>query len=126
MRCALAKKKEEISKFPLPPYRKGKEYKKYPASFSLRFFSDVATEFNKEFPHLAIPLEVIELRNAMAHGFIAELGGSGIEELVKFKKVHGVLRVDFSMTLEESRLQQLRQSLKELRRYIAKEAEDKA
>lgn len=124
MRCALAQKKGEVSKFPLPPYQKGREYENYPTSFSPRYFSDVAAEFNREFPNLAIPSELIELRNAMAHGLIAEVGNSGVDELIKFKEVKGLLKVEFSMTLEEPRLQQIRQSLKELRRYIAKEATD--
>ncbi|MFA7315932.1 MAG: hypothetical protein WC059_04000 [Candidatus Paceibacterota bacterium] len=126
MRCALAQKRGEISKIPKPPFKKGMTYNIYPKSFSHTYFSEVVQDFNKEFPHLAIPVELVELRNAMAHGFIAEIDNSGVDEVVKFKKQKsGTLMVEFSMSLEQKKVEQIRQSLKELRRYVALEAADK-
>jgi hypothetical protein len=125
MRCALAQKDGDVSKFPQPPYTRRKEYSVYPKSFSLYSFGDVVEEFNKKFPELAIPAELVELRDAMAHGIISEIDRGGVDRLVKFKKQNGVLTVGFSMSLESNRLQQIRQSLKELRRYVMKEAGDK-
>ncbi|MFA6397675.1 MAG: hypothetical protein WDK96_02405 [Candidatus Paceibacterota bacterium] len=126
MRGALAQKEGDVNKWPNPPYTKGKIYIEYPKSFSHTHFSDVAKEFNKKFPKLAIPQELIDLRNAMAHGFIAEVNYSGIDEVVKFKKQKdNTLMVEFSMPLEQKRIRQIRQSLYELRRYIALEAADK-
>lgn len=127
MRDALSQKEGDVNKWPKPPYNKGKIYSEYPRSFSLAYFSDVVEEFNKKFPKLAIPQELIDLRNAMAHGFIAEVNYSGIDEVVKFKKQKdNTLMIEFSMPLEQKRIKQIRQSLKELRRYIALEAADKS
>ncbi len=126
MRGALAQKSGDVSKFPIPPYTKGKVYADYPKAFSHRLFSDVVQEFNKYFPSLAIPRELIDLRNAMAHGLILEINHSGIEELIKFRRQNDdTIMVEFALTLEPQRLAQLRQSLKELRRHISKEAADK-
>jgi hypothetical protein len=123
MRCALAQKEGDINKIPKPPYSKGKSYSEYPRSFSFKYFSDVAQEFNKEFPKLAIPQELIDLRNAMAHGFISEIDHSGVNEIVKFKKQkNNTLMVEFSITLEQKRIKQFRQALKEIRQFIALEA----
>lgn len=126
MRGALAQKNGDVDKMPKPPYTKGKVYKEYPKSFSYIYFNDVAQEFNKEFPKLAIPQELIDLRNAMAHGFIAEINYSGIDEVVKFRRQKDkTLMVEFSMTLEQKRIAQIRQSLHELKQYIMLEAADK-
>lgn len=125
MRCVIAKKEGEIEKFPKPPYIKGKIYADYPRSFSIVYFTEVACEFNKYFPKLAIPKELIALRNAMAHGLTAEINKKGVTELVKFKKLREGLKVEFNMTLEPARIAQIRQSLKELRSYIMKECDDK-
>jgi hypothetical protein len=124
MRCAIAKKKGEIKKFPKPPYTKGRVYVDYPRSFSIGYFAEVAGEFNKYFPEITIPQELIDLRNAMAHGLTAEINGGGIAELVRFKKVKEGLKVEFNMALEPKRIAQIRQSLKELRGYIMKECDD--
>lgn len=127
MRAALAQKKSDVFKFPIPPFTKGKIYKDYPQSFGYQLFSDVAKEFNKEFPKLAIPQELIDLRNAMAHGLIFEINHSGNEQLVKFKKQKdNTLKVEFSLNLDMKTLIQLRQSLMEMRRSIALEATDKS
>lgn len=126
MRGALAQKGGDVSKFPHPPYTKGKIYTDYPKAFSYKLFSDVVQEFNKKFPHLTIPQELIDLRNAMAHGLILEINNSGTEELVKFRKQDdGTLMVEFGLILETQRLLQIRQSLKELRRRVSSEAADK-
>lgn len=126
MRCALAQKEGDANKFPQPPYDKGKIYSEYPKSFSHTYFGDVAKEFNQNFPELAIPQELIDLRNAMAHGLIAEVNHRGMDEVVKFKKQEDhTLMIEFSMPLEQNRIRQIRKSLKELRQYIALEAADK-
>ncbi len=126
MRGALTQKEGDVNKWPKPPYNKGKIYNEYPKSFSYTYFSDVAQEFNKKFPKLTIPQELIDLRNAMAHGFISEINYSGIDEVVKFRKQKdGTLLVEFSMTLEQKRIRQIRQSLKELRQHIMLVAADK-
>ena len=86
----------------------------------------MAEEFSKKFPDLAIPTELVELRNAMAHGLIVEINHSGVDELIKFRKnKDDALVVEFSMKLERKRIQKIRQSLMELRRYITIEAGDK-
>ena len=124
MRCAIAKKEGEIKKFPKPPYKKGRIYTHYPESFSIGYFAEVAGKFNKYFPKLAIPQELIDLRNAMAHGLISEIDKKGFPELVKFRKSKKGLEVEFIMTLEVTRIAKIRQSLKEIRRFIMKECDD--
>lgn len=127
MRCALAQRDGDASRLPKPPYEKGNIYREYPKSFSYESFGDVAEEFNKKFPQLAIPSELIGLRNAMAHGIIAKINHGEVDELVKFKKQKGdnALIVEFSMPLEQKRIEQIRQSLKKLRQHIMLEAADK-
>ncbi len=126
MRCAIARKDKEIKKFPKPPYTKGRIYKDYPKSFSIIYFSEVANEFNKYFPNISISQELIDLRNAIAHGVIADVNNSGFDQLIKFREIKNKeLKIEFSITLEISRLAQIRQSLKELRIDIMKEIDDK-
>ncbi len=126
MRAALAQKNGDIKKIPKPPYTKGKIYNEYPISFSPTYFSEVAADFNKKFPKLALPQELIDLRNTMSHGFISEINNSGVDEVIKFRKQKdNTLMVEFSMTLEQKRIAQIRQSLHELRLHIALEAADK-
>ncbi len=126
MRCAIAKTNGDIDKFPLPPYTKGRVYNHYPNSFSHYSFEIVVAKFNKRFPNLAIPPELIQLRDAMAHGITMEIENSGNIELVKFKesKDKSNLRVEFQLTLELIRITQIKQSLGELRRHIMKVAGD--
>ena len=122
MRCAIAKQDNDIHKFPKPPYVKGKIYKEYPQSFSDPSFKNITKKFNECFPKLSIPSEVVNFRNAMAHGIISEINISWVNELVKFKqKKDKSLMVEFGMSLELEKLAQLRQSLNELRGYIMKE-----
>lgn len=123
MRCAIAKKDGEEEKFPEPPYKKGKVYDSYPDSFGFYSFEMVVKKFNKRFPHIDIPLEIIYLRDAMAHGIMAEVGGSGIDQLIKFKedKDNKKLVVEFSRSLELDRLIKIRLSLRGLRQVIFKE-----
>jgi hypothetical protein len=131
MRCAIAKKDKDIKYIPKPPYIKGKSYKKYPKSFANPSFSFVAKTFSNLYPSLAMPKELIQLRNAMAHGLITEVNNSGITELIKFKETKnnidnmGVLKVEFSITLEMKRILQIRQSLKEYRDWIIKEIDER-
>lgn len=126
MRCAIAQKNGDSSNFPQPPYLKDTEYDDYPASFALPMFGDVATEFNKLFPKLALPQELIDLRNAMAHGLVIEISHDGVDRLIKFRKQKsGKLKVEFSLTLETIRIESIRAELRNLRRSIAIEAGDK-
>lgn len=127
MRSAIAQKEGDVSKFPLPPYIKDKEYDEYPRSFGFHLFGDVALEFNRLFPKLAIPQELIDLRNAMAHGLVVEIGQDGVDRLIKFReqKKTKKLKVEFSLTLEVVRIETIRASLRNLRRFIAIEAADK-
>jgi hypothetical protein len=121
MRCAIAKSNKDLEKLPKPPFKKGQIYKDYPTSFAHYSFEIVTKKFNKRFPKICIPEEVIQLRDAMAHGFTAELNKSGVIQLVKFKEVKKELIVEFSLDLKPQTLAQLRQSLMELRRYIMEE-----
>jgi len=126
MRCALAQKEGDISNFPKPPYKKGDKHSVYPRSFSITYFSEVVKEFNKKFPDFVIPGELIEFRNALAHGFIAEINSCGTDELVKFKKTkNGILETEFFLPLELSRMKQLRQSIREVRKNVMQKARDK-
>ncbi|MEW6408150.1 MAG: hypothetical protein AB1465_05690 [Patescibacteria group bacterium] len=125
MRCAIAKKDGDLDKRPEPPYTKDKIYETYPKSFSHFSFEIVTEKFNKRYSHLAISPELVHLRDAMAHGIIAEINSDGIDRLVKFKEAKEGLKVEFSMSLEQERLAQIRQSLKEIRRSIMKEVDDK-
>lgn len=127
MRCAITKKDGEEKKFPKPPYTKGKVYKDYPGAFSHFSFEVLTAKFNKRFPKLALQNEVVQLRDAMAHGVTAEIDNSGTIQLIKFKESKNPkeLVVEFSLTLELSRIAQIRQSLMELRRYIVKEIDEK-
>ena len=120
------KKDGDIGLLPKPAYTKNKVYETYPKSFSHFSFEIVAKKFNKRYPKLAIPSELVQLRDAMAHGLIVEVDNSGMTELIKFKQEveSKNLTVEFNMPLEITRLAQIRQSLKELRRYIAIEVDD--
>jgi len=124
MRCAIAKKDGDITKLPKPPYQKGKVYKEYPDSFSKYGFEEIAGKFNKYYPKLKIPQELIDLRNAMAHGLTAEVNKSGVTEIVKFKETKSGLVIEFYMPLNLPRVAQIHQYLKELRRWIAKEVDE--
>jgi hypothetical protein len=90
----------------------------------------VVKEFVKTFPRSAEAnpgfwTHLVEFRNAMAHGVIVEIGNSGIDELVKFRRRKGKLVVEYQMRLEMQTLRQLRQSFKELRCHIMNEARDR-
>jgi hypothetical protein len=126
MRCAIAKKEGALSKFPQPPYNKGKIYKNYPDSFSHYNFETVTAKFNLLFPVIQIPQNFIDFRHAMAHGIIVQINNSGTEQLIKFRENKQLkeLSVEFSLPLETKRLAQLRQSLHELKGYIMKEVDD--
>jgi hypothetical protein len=127
MRVALAQKEGNASRIPIPPYVKGKTYREYPVSFSYFSFTEVVEKFNSKFPELAVPQELITFRNAMAHGCIVQINNSGVDEIFKFRKQKegDALVVEFSMALEQERIQQIRQSLRELRRHISLKAADK-
>jgi hypothetical protein len=122
MRCAIAKYDGEESKFPKPPYEKGKSYKKYPKAFAHLSFEIVVEKFNNRFPEMIIAEEIVQLRDAMAHGITAEIDKSGKTQLVKFKEMKDSkeLMVEFSIILESKRVAQLRHLLMELRRCVTK------
>jgi len=82
LRCAIAQKQGDISKFPQPPYEKDMEFDDYPMSFSLDGFTDVVKKFNTNFPSLNLPRELIDLRNAMARGLVIEINNDGIDRLI--------------------------------------------
>lgn len=120
MRCAIARHDSEIDKFPKPPYTKGRVYEEYPASFSSELgFGAIAKRFEEIHPEQRIPDELINFRHAVAHGVLAEIDGSGTDELVKFKVIDRKLVTDFVLKMELSRLRQLKQSVREMRRWIA-------
>lgn len=120
MRCAIAKKDGEEFKIPKYPYTKGRIYQDYPKSFYYTYFSDVVMAFNNYFPKCQIPLELVELRNAMAHGLFTHIGDKKIPDLYKFRfcKKNSTLEVDFSIELTPQKFAQLKQSIMEFRRFI--------
>lgn len=125
MRSAIARQDGEIKKFPKPPYTKGKKYVDFPKSFSIGYFSEVAKKYNRHFPDITFPQELIDLRNAMAHGVIARVGNDETDILFKLKKnKQKELEIEFSMPLEKQRIDQIRQCLREIRRHIGKKADD--
>jgi hypothetical protein len=123
MRCAIAKKDGEESKFPKPPYAKGKVYKVYPKAFSIIRLEEIIEEFNDKFPKIKIPEEFKQLRHAFAHGIMAEIDGDGMMQLVKFKtQKNRDLEVEFSMILTLEKMKELRIVLNNLRKKIAIDA----
>lgn len=120
MRCAIAKHNGELDKFPKPPYTKEKIYKNPPDSFLDPSFGSITKKYNKIFPEISIPNELVQLRHAMAHGIITEVNKEGFDRLIKFKKVNNDIKVDFNLPLKAQNTAQLRQSIKELRRHIMK------
>jgi hypothetical protein len=129
MRCAIAQAEGDKYKLPRHPYLKGAEYVEYPRSFALRSFSDVVDEFVNAFPQFVRANQgfwalLVDFRNAMAHGVVAEIGNSGVDELIKFKPGKEKLVVEYALPLEMQTLRQLRQSFKELRCHIMNEARD--
>jgi len=127
MRVAIAQKDGEQHILPEAPFIKGKVYEKYPKAFTYTYFGDVVEKFNDRFPHITISAEIVQFRNAFAHGLIVELDHSGVVELVKFRehKKNKRLMVEFSIPLEAKRVTQMRQSFKELRRLIMNEVDEK-
>jgi len=126
MRCAIAKFDKQVSNFPKPPYTKGRVYSEVPNSFVITYFSEVVKEFNRRFNNFIIPQELIDFRNAMAHGVIFKIDESKIDELVKFKSVgkNGDIKIDFSMSLELGKLKKFRREYSKLRIYLMKLASD--
>ena len=126
MRCAIAKFDNELEKFPKPPYEKGKIYKNVPKSFLISSFQKVKSEFNKKFPKDKFPQELVELRNAMAHGIISQINQKSFDQLVKFRNYQKEdFKIEFQMNLEIERLMQIKKSLCELRRNLGKICNDK-
>lgn len=100
----------------------GRVYWKYPKAFSRLSFKMVCEKFNKRFPDITIPEEIIQLRDAMAHGIIANIDQNETLLLVKFREsgVPTELKVEFNLFLEPNKVTQIRQSLKEIRRHVSK------
>ena len=71
--------------------------------------------------------ELIQLRDGMAHGIIAEINKSGIDQIIKFKELKDKsgIKVEFIMSLEIKKLIKIQKSLIELRRHIMKLSGDK-
>ncbi len=128
MRCAITKKDGEMDKFPKPPYTKGRSYHEYPRSFSHLSFEIVVAKFNGRFPKIVMPQELVQLRDAMAHGVTTEINKSGVIQLVKFKenKKSKELKVEFSLDLQLEKIVHIRRSLVDLRRCIMKEIDENA
>lgn len=125
MRCAIAKKDNEIDKFPLPPYSQWKAFLNSPQSFKLKYFSKVVKEFNLRFPNYSSPVELVEFRNGFAHGFIAAIGNDPIQQLVKFNKgVWEEIIVDYHLSLELEKIVQLRDTVRDYRIKIMPLAQD--
>ena len=120
MRSAITKIDWEEKKFPLPPYDKWKVYKNFPDSFWNYNFEIITEKFNKRFwDKITIPIELVNLRNAMAHWIITKINNDSNETLLKFKKnKENNLEIEFSLELNKQTISQLRQSIKELRRHI--------
>lgn len=120
MRCAIIKYDNELSQFPKPPYSRNKIYKNPPDAFLNSSFEIITNKFNKRFPLLSIPNEIIQFRHAITHGVIANINNDKVDQLIKFKKVKNKkeIQVEFQMPLESQKITQIRQSFKELRRYI--------
>ncbi len=127
MRCAIAKDNGDLGKLPQPPYTKGLAYSSYPNAFGHFSFEFIVEKFNKRYPTLTIPKELIELRDAMAHGLIAQVNNSEYNQLIKFKesKDPKELRIEFSMTLEPQRITEIRKNLSLLRQQIQKLVDEK-
>ena len=80
----------------------------------------VAAEYD-----IAVPKELIDFRHAMAHGLVAKIGKSEVNELVKFKKQDDdSLEVEFSITLEPERLERIRKLLRKIRVDISKKVSE--
>jgi len=133
MRVAIARHDGEIDKFPMPPYKKEKFYSSYPKSFSHYSFAIIREKFNKRFPKVQIPLELVIFRDAMAHGAIFDINHEGIERLVKFKEINSEtkegktekqLKIEFELPLEIKTLKKLKSSIHDLCIHVQNLAKD--
>jgi hypothetical protein len=130
LRVAIARKDEDINKLPKPPYTKGKIYKEYPKAFSNMLFGAVVEKFNKYFPEIFLPSELVDLRNAFAHGLIAKIEHGKDDQLVKFKESkvkdssEKQLKVEFSMALDSGTVSKMKEILRELRMKLANRFKD--
>lgn len=119
MRCSLTQKDGEREKFPLPPYEKNKVYQTFPKSFTLYSFQDVVDEFRKKFATPEIPQEIVDFRDAMAHGVIAEIDRGGVNILLKFRKrLNEGLKIEFSLELTKKELNVRKNLVATLRRQV--------
>ena len=125
MRVAIARYDGEIDQFPMPLYEKGKTYESYPKSFSHYSFEVIKNKFNKRFPEVQIPQELVIFRDAMAHGSIFDINHEGVERLIKFKEVkRGELKIELELPLEMERLKSLRLNLHNLCIHVQNLAKD--
>lgn len=127
MRCAIARHNGEIKNFPTPPYTKGKIYKNITGAFSPRHsFETIRKKFISRFPSIPVPVELTNLRNAMAHGIIADINKSGLEELIKFKTIPECndIEVEFHLPLEMPKLKAILENLYVLKRHLMEVAKD--
>jgi hypothetical protein len=123
MRCAIMYKDWDETKFPKPPYDKWKAYKIYPKSFESLGFEIIVTKFNKRYPNITIPTELIELRNAMAHWLITQINEWDTNQLIKFRedKDNKELVIEFSISLDLEKINAIKVELCNLRRIISAE-----
>lgn len=121
MRWAIMKHDNEEDLFPKPPYTKNKIYQNYPKAFSHLSFEILIEKFNKRFPKIVIPKELMELRNAMAHWIIADINNEWDEKLIKFIEENKKLKIECSLDLNIKKLKELNILLRSVRRLIMKE-----
>lgn len=119
MRCALSKKAGQENLFPKPPYQAGRTYSNYPNSFNLKYFSNVVDNFIDGQPNKDKWAEIVDFRNALAHGLIAEIDKSGKEELVHFKVNGKQLQIKSARKIELENLKNIRDAAVSLRRHLA-------
>lgn len=93
----------ELNQFPKLPYSRNKIYKNPPDAFLNSSFEIITNKFNKRFPSLSIPNEIVQLRHAMAHGVITKINNE-VDQLIKFKKIKKKFRWNFKCPSNYKRL----------------------
>jgi len=129
MRCAVAQKENDLGgDFLQPPYENGKSYKQVPCAFRPRYFGRVLEMFLIHYPDMEDTVAgVLDLRNAVTHGLVAEVGHSGVTELVHLRgnKEGEGASIVYSLAFTEENLLFWRDRLQKLRRRIIHLAADK-
>jgi len=127
MRVAIAQKDDEQHILPKAPFTQGRVYNEYPRAFAYSGLGKVVEKFKERFPDINLPANLVQLRNALAHGLIAELDFSGTIDIIKFREHtnNKTLEIEFSMPLDQQTLNRFRQKIKDFRRNIMTEVDDK-